>query len=179
MQGYLGRDDLTAAAFRDGWYVTGDQGFLSEDGFLKITGRLSRFSKIGGEMVPHGLIEEVAPAGRRGRRAGLRRHGRRRRAQGGKAGRPAHARRAGRSTRPLKASGSLGLPNLFIPRRENFIKVDQLPMLGHRQARLASDAPGCGRGPRSQGGRDVLTAGTENVSDHDRQRLWTGCLPAR
>ena len=59
MRGYLGRDDLTRAAFHDGWYVTGDQGMLSEDGFLKITGRLSRFSKIGGEMVPHILIEEV------------------------------------------------------------------------------------------------------------------------
>ena len=59
MRGYLGRDDLTQAAFRDGWYITGDQGLLSEDGFLKITGRLSRFSKIGGEMVPHVLIEEA------------------------------------------------------------------------------------------------------------------------
>ena len=78
MQGYLGRDDLTQAAFRDGWYVTGDQGFLSEDGFLKITGRLSRFSKIGGEMVPHGLIEESLQQAIRGRSAGLRRHGRRR-----------------------------------------------------------------------------------------------------
>ncbi len=51
------------AAFHDGWYVTGDQGFLSEDGFLKITGRLSRFSKIGGEMVPHGRIEEALQDG--------------------------------------------------------------------------------------------------------------------
>ena len=59
MRGYLGRDDLTETAFHDGWYVTGDLGFLSEDGFLKISGRLSRFSKIGGEMVPHGLIEEA------------------------------------------------------------------------------------------------------------------------
>ncbi len=59
MRGYLGRDDLTKEAFRDGWYVTGDQGLLAEDGFLKITGRLSRFSKIGGEMVPHVLIEEI------------------------------------------------------------------------------------------------------------------------
>ena len=59
MQGYLGRDDLTAAAIRDGWYVTGDLGLLDEDGFLKITGRLSRFSKIGGEMVPHGRVEEA------------------------------------------------------------------------------------------------------------------------
>ena len=59
MQGYLGRDDLTANAIRDGWYVTGDIGLLDEDGFLKITGRLSRFSKIGGEMVPHGRVEEA------------------------------------------------------------------------------------------------------------------------
>ena len=59
MQGYLGRDDLTRAAFVDGWYNTGDLGFLSEDGFLKISGRLSRFSKIGGEMVPHGRVEEA------------------------------------------------------------------------------------------------------------------------
>ena len=59
MRGYLGRDDLTAAAFHDGWYITGDLGHLSEDGFLKISGRLSRFSKIGGEMVPHGRVEEA------------------------------------------------------------------------------------------------------------------------
>ena len=59
MRGYLGRDDLTAAALRDGWYVTGDLGLVDEDGFLKITGRLSRFSKIGGEMVPHGRVEEA------------------------------------------------------------------------------------------------------------------------
>ena len=59
MQGYLGRDDLTEAAFHDGWYITGDLGFLDEDGFLKISGRLSRFSKIGGEMVPHGRVEEA------------------------------------------------------------------------------------------------------------------------
>ena len=59
MRGYLGRDDLTAAAIRDGWYVTGDIGLLDDDGFLKITGRLSRFSKIGGEMVPHGRVEEA------------------------------------------------------------------------------------------------------------------------
>ena len=59
MRGYLGRDDLTAKVMRDGWYVTGDMAFVDEDGFLHITDRLSRFSKIGGEMVPHGRVEEA------------------------------------------------------------------------------------------------------------------------
>src|SRR5207244_3207518 len=58
MQGYLGGPDKTAEVLRDGWYVTGDIAALDEDGFLQITDRLSRFSKIGGEMVPHIKIEE-------------------------------------------------------------------------------------------------------------------------
>jgi acyl-[acyl-carrier-protein]-phospholipid O-acyltransferase/long-chain-fatty-acid--[acyl-carrier-protein] ligase len=58
MQGYLGRPDKTAEVLRDGWYVTGDIAALDEDGFLQITDRLSRFSKIGGEMVPHLKVEE-------------------------------------------------------------------------------------------------------------------------
>ncbi len=58
MKGYLGRDDLTRAAIRDGWYVTGDIAKMDEDGFVTITGRLSRFAKIGGEMVPLEKIEE-------------------------------------------------------------------------------------------------------------------------
>src|SRR5205823_2580516 len=58
MQGYLGRSDKTSEVLRDGWYVTGDIATLDEDGFLTITDRLSRFSKIGGEMVPHINVEE-------------------------------------------------------------------------------------------------------------------------
>ena len=58
MKGYLGREEKTAEVLRDGWYVTGDITTMEEDGFLKITDRLSRFSKIGGEMVPHIKIEE-------------------------------------------------------------------------------------------------------------------------
>jgi acyl-[acyl-carrier-protein]-phospholipid O-acyltransferase/long-chain-fatty-acid--[acyl-carrier-protein] ligase len=58
MQGYLGRPDKTAEVLKDGWYSTGDIATMEEDGFLTITDRLSRFSKIGGEMVPHIKIEE-------------------------------------------------------------------------------------------------------------------------
>jgi acyl-[acyl-carrier-protein]-phospholipid O-acyltransferase/long-chain-fatty-acid--[acyl-carrier-protein] ligase len=58
MKGYLGKPEKTAEVLRDGWYVTGDIAALDEDGFLQITDRLTRFSKIGGEMVPHIKIEE-------------------------------------------------------------------------------------------------------------------------
>jgi acyl-[acyl-carrier-protein]-phospholipid O-acyltransferase / long-chain-fatty-acid--[acyl-carrier-protein] ligase len=129
MQGYLGRDDLTCAAFRDGWYVTGDQGFLSDDGFLKITGRLSRFSKIGGEMVPHGLVEEslqqavgadeqvfaVTAVGdeRKGETLVV-----------------LHTLDDEKVDEAFERLGALGLPNLFIPRRDHFVKVANIPMLG-------------------------------------------------
>lgn len=58
MRGYLGLPDSTANVLRHGWYCTGDVVTSDEDGFLQITGRLSRFSKIAGEMVPHVKIEE-------------------------------------------------------------------------------------------------------------------------
>ena len=58
MRGYLGEPDLTRDAQRDGWYVTGDIAAIDADGFIRITDRLSRFSKIAGEMVPHMQVEE-------------------------------------------------------------------------------------------------------------------------
>ena len=59
MLGYLGRPEKTSEVLQDGWYVTGDIATEDEDGFLTITDRLSRFSKIGGEMVPHIKVEEI------------------------------------------------------------------------------------------------------------------------
>ena len=58
MKGYLGKPEKTAEVLHDGWYTTGDIALMEEDGFLTITDRLSRFSKIGGEMVPHIKIED-------------------------------------------------------------------------------------------------------------------------
>ena len=57
--GYIGRDDLNAEIFRDGWFKTGDLGFVDLNGFLTLGGRRSRFSKVGGEMVPHEVVENA------------------------------------------------------------------------------------------------------------------------
>jgi len=59
MKGYLNQPEKTAEVLRDGWYNTGDIGRIDDDGFIEITGRQSRFSKIGGEMVPHIKVEEL------------------------------------------------------------------------------------------------------------------------
>lgn len=57
--GYIGRPELNATIIRDGWYKTGDIGHLDLNGFITLGGRLSRFSKIGGEMVPHEVVEQA------------------------------------------------------------------------------------------------------------------------
>ena len=57
--GYLDAGQTAKAMTPDGWYRTGDLARLDDDGFLHLAGRLSRFSKIGGEMVPHGTVEDA------------------------------------------------------------------------------------------------------------------------
>jgi acyl-[acyl-carrier-protein]-phospholipid O-acyltransferase/long-chain-fatty-acid--[acyl-carrier-protein] ligase len=129
MNGYLGRNDLTEKAMWDGWYVTGDIATLDEDGFLTITDRLSRFSKIGGEMVPHGRVEEALqqaagadvqvfavtgiPDEKKGERLAV-----------------LHTWDERRIPDILEKLSAGGLPNLFIPSRNQFVKVDALPVLG-------------------------------------------------
>jgi acyl-[acyl-carrier-protein]-phospholipid O-acyltransferase/long-chain-fatty-acid--[acyl-carrier-protein] ligase len=137
MNGYLGREDLTASAMRDGWYITGDIAMLDDDGFLTITDRLSRFSKIGGEMVPHGTVEEALhvaagldtvafavtgiPDERKGEQLAV-----------------LHIVDNARIPEVLEKLTANGLPNLFIPSRGNFIKVDALPVLGTGKMDLRS-----------------------------------------
>lgn len=55
--GYLNDPERTAQVLKDDWFTTGDLARMDEDGFLFIEGRLSRFSKMGGEMIPHGTVE--------------------------------------------------------------------------------------------------------------------------
>ena len=57
-EGYLNDKERSDAVLEDGWFKTGDIARVDEDGFLYIEGRLSRFSKIGGEMVPHEVVED-------------------------------------------------------------------------------------------------------------------------
>jgi acyl-[acyl-carrier-protein]-phospholipid O-acyltransferase/long-chain-fatty-acid--[acyl-carrier-protein] ligase len=129
MSGYLGRPDLTEKAFLDGWYNTGDLGLLSEDGYLKITGRLSRFSKIGGEMVPHGRVEEALQEAAQAQTQLF---------AVTAVGDPKKGEKLAVLTTlddakvdaALRKLSEMGLPNLFIPRRENVVKVPAIPMLG-------------------------------------------------
>jgi acyl-[acyl-carrier-protein]-phospholipid O-acyltransferase/long-chain-fatty-acid--[acyl-carrier-protein] ligase len=130
MQGYLGQPELTAAAMHAGdWYVTGDIACIDEDGFIRITDRLARFSKIGGEMVPHGKVEEALHelagateqvfcvtgvlCGKKGEKLAV-----------------VHTCDASRIPQILEGMARRGLPNLFIPKLDQFIKVAEIPLLG-------------------------------------------------
>ncbi len=131
MQGYFGMPDKTAEALQDGWYRTGDVAKLEEDGFLIITDRLSRFSKIGGEMVPHVRIEEslqkvtgieeqvfavtAVPDDKKGERIAV-----------------LYTLPEGKAKEACGLLGSpeLNLPALWIPKWADFVKVDAIPALG-------------------------------------------------
>jgi acyl-[acyl-carrier-protein]-phospholipid O-acyltransferase/long-chain-fatty-acid--[acyl-carrier-protein] ligase len=131
MQGYFKMPEQTAEVIRDGWYVTGDMGLVDEDGFIHITGRLSRFSKIGGEMVPHIRVEELlqrimseddeklavavtaVPDARKGERLIV-----------------FHLPCEKSINAIIAELTAAGLPNLWIPDKENFYSVDEIPLLG-------------------------------------------------
>ena len=134
MQGYLNQPEKTAGVIHDGWYNTGDIAEIDDEGFIKITGRLSRFSKIGGEMVPHIRIEEellkiiedpssddtdiklavtsVADS-KKGERLIV-----------------IHKKLAKPVSEILKDLGTREFPNLWIPSADSFLEVETIPLLG-------------------------------------------------
>lgn len=127
MLGYLGEPNKSSEVIREGWYVTGDIATIDHDGFVAITDRLSRFSKIGGEMVPHIKIEEEiqkalgavgtvcvvtsVPDDKKGERLVV------------------------LCTVPVDPGllaeqlSAAGLPNLWIPKKDSFFQIPEIPML--------------------------------------------------
>jgi acyl-[acyl-carrier-protein]-phospholipid O-acyltransferase/long-chain-fatty-acid--[acyl-carrier-protein] ligase len=127
MLGYLHQPERTAQAMHEGWYITGDIALIDDEGFIRITDRLTRFSKIGGEMVPHIRIEDALtqvvgdvpcavtaiPDEQRGERL------------------------VAMYVQPDLEPGDVWrrlceteLPRLWIPKRENIYQVENLPLLG-------------------------------------------------
>ena len=129
MQGYLGKESLTAEVLVDGWYNTGDIASVDDEGFITITDRLSRFSKIGGEMVPHIKIEELLQTiaeltdqsfavtaitdEKKGERLVV-----------------LHTLEEENLKGITDQLGKADIPNLWKPRSDQFFKVDNLPYLG-------------------------------------------------
>jgi acyl-[acyl-carrier-protein]-phospholipid O-acyltransferase/long-chain-fatty-acid--[acyl-carrier-protein] ligase len=127
MIGYLGQPELTAQVMRDGWYVTGDIASLDEDGFIKITDRLSRFSKIGGEMVPHMKVEETINRVLGDGSAAVTAIADE---QKGERLVAFYTRDGITSDELWKKLNESDLPKLWIPKRENLYPIDAMPILG-------------------------------------------------
>jgi acyl-[acyl-carrier-protein]-phospholipid O-acyltransferase/long-chain-fatty-acid--[acyl-carrier-protein] ligase len=135
MRGYLDRPELNAKVLRGGWYCTGDIAELDEDRNLRITDRLARFSKIGGEMVPHGVIEQhlqallhseepqvlvtALPCAKKGERLAV-----------------LYTFDPARLDAVREALREAGLPALFQPHRDHYLHVPSLPLLGSGKADL-------------------------------------------
>src|SRR4051812_1082540 len=136
-EGYLNAPEQNADVLKNGWFKTGDIGRFDEDGFLFIESRLSRFSKIAGEMVPHETIEQKILAALKIEQQGA--------PIIAVMGVPAHAKGEALvllSTLEIdqpalrSALSASGLPNLWIPRIVR--RVDTIPVLASGKMDLAA-----------------------------------------
>ena len=137
MKGYLNAPELTAQVIQNNYYDTGDIAHMDNDGYVYITGRANRFSKIGGEMVPHEGVEdaitrllhsevrEVAVAGRSDRAKGERLV-------------IFHVIENIDIPAIINGLREAGLPNIWIPKAEDFVKVESIPTLGSGKLDLAA-----------------------------------------
>ncbi|MEN7973558.1 MAG: MFS transporter, partial [Verrucomicrobiota bacterium] len=129
MQGYLNQPEKTAEVLQDGWYNTGDIARMDHRGFVFITGRLSRFSKIGGEMVPHNAVEEALQQIAETDEPCIAVVGIADAAKGEQLA-VCCTEQAGDPETLVSRLRKLGLPNLWIPRVPNFFRIPELPTLG-------------------------------------------------
>jgi acyl-[acyl-carrier-protein]-phospholipid O-acyltransferase/long-chain-fatty-acid--[acyl-carrier-protein] ligase len=129
MKGYLNQPTKTAEVLQDGWYNTGDIAHLDSDGFIFLTDRLSRFSKIGGEMVPHGAIEEALHEISNSDEPCVAVVSINDEAKGEQLA-VCLTDAAGDPQTLIEKLRERGLPNLWIPRAANFIRIPELPLLG-------------------------------------------------
>lgn len=129
MQGYLGQPYKTVEVLTDGWYNTGDMARMDERGFVYITGRLSRFSKIAGEMVPHGAIEEALQQASESEEPCVAVVSIEDSAKGEQLA-VCFTDQAGDPETLISKLRTLNLPNLWIPRAANFFRIPEMPLLG-------------------------------------------------
>jgi acyl-[acyl-carrier-protein]-phospholipid O-acyltransferase/long-chain-fatty-acid--[acyl-carrier-protein] ligase len=146
---YLDDARATAAAFREGplppepgmqrldWYVTADIGMLDEEGFLYIQDRVSRFSKIGGEMVPHLAIEEALAAVSSEAARSFAVVTLPDRARGEKVV-VVYSGPELDATALLRKMSERGVPNLWLPSPRDFHRVESLPFLASGKLDLAA-----------------------------------------
>jgi acyl-[acyl-carrier-protein]-phospholipid O-acyltransferase/long-chain-fatty-acid--[acyl-carrier-protein] ligase len=129
MVGYLGDPEKTREVIRDGWYNPGDIARIDEDGFIAITDRLSRFSKIGGEMVPHIRVEDALQQALGATEPRLVVTGVPDEQKGEKLV-ALHTALGITVDELLRRVRDADLPRLWLPRRESFFEVQALPVLG-------------------------------------------------